>query len=46
VRQSSGRYTEVRLFVRCLEESCALKIEREGKERGSLAAPRLVVEGA
>ena len=31
VRQSSGRYTEERPIVWCLDESWALKEEREGK---------------
>jgi len=37
VRHSKGRYTGERPFVRCLEESWALKTEREGNEMGSLA---------
>jgi len=32
VHQSRGRYMEERPCVRCLEESWALKMEREGKE--------------
>ena len=32
--------------MRCLEESRALKVEREGKEEGSLAAAGLWVGGA
>lgn len=48
VRESRGRYTEVRPLVRWREESCALKTEREGKEAGCqcLAAAGLWVGGA
>src|ERR1700761_6449693 len=46
VRQSSGRYTEERPLVRCLEESWALKLEREGKEAGRRAAAGFWVGGA
>jgi len=46
VRQSRGRYTDKRPFVRCLEESWAPKTEREGKEWGSLAAAERVEGGA
>ena len=45
VCQSSGRYQEDSPLVRCLEESRALKEEREGKEVGSLAAAGLWVGG-
>ena len=45
-RQSRGRYTEDSPLVRCREESCALKIEREGKVGGSRAAAGLCVGGA
>ena len=37
VRQSRGRYTEERPLVRCLDDSWALKEDREGKDYGSLA---------
>jgi len=46
VRQSRGRYTEERPFVRCLDESGALKGEREGKESGSLAEAGFAYGGA
>ena len=46
VRQSRGRYTEERPFVRCLDESWALKEEREGKDGGSLAAAGFEYGGA
>jgi len=46
VRQSRGRYTEERPFVRCLDESWALKDEREGNDGGSLAAAGLAYGGA
>jgi len=36
----------VRPFVRCLDESWALKEEREGKDGGSLAAAGLAHGGA
>ena len=42
-RQPRGRYTEDRPRVRCLEEYWALKVEREGKDGGSLAAAGLRV---
>ena len=45
VRQSRGRYTEVRPLVRCLDESWALKAEREGKDGGSLAEAGLAFGG-
>ena len=46
MRQSSGRYTEDRPLVRCLDESWALNDEREGKDGGSLAAAGFVYGGA
>jgi len=46
VHQSRGRYTEERPLVRCLDESWALKAEREGKDCGSLAEVGLVSGGA
>jgi len=46
VRQSRGRYTEERPFVRCLDESWALNDEREGKDGGSLAAAGFAYRGA
>jgi len=46
VRQLRGRYTKDRPFVRCLDESWALKEERQGKNDGSLAKAGLAYEGA
>ena len=46
VRQSRGRYTGERPFVRCLDESWALKEEREGNHCGSLAEAGLAFGGA
>jgi len=46
VRQSRGRYTEERPTVWCLDESWALKVEREGKDCGSLAEAGLACGGA
>jgi len=37
VRQLRGRYPDEEPFVRCLDESWALKAHREGKDGGSLA---------
>jgi len=45
-RQSRGRYTEERPLVRCLDESWALKEERDGNEGGSLAAAGFAYGGA
>ena len=44
--QSRGRYTEGRPLVSCLEESWALKTEREGKEEERRAAAGFWVGGA
>jgi len=46
VCQLSGRYTEERPTVRCLEASWALKEERDGKDLGSLAEAQLPFGGA
>jgi len=46
VRQPRGRYTEERPFVRCLDESWALKEEREGNDCWSLAEAGLAFGGA
>jgi len=45
VGQSRGRYTDERSFVSCLEESWALKTEREEKEWRSLAVAGLAEGG-
>jgi len=42
VRQSRERYTELKPLVRCLDDSWALQVDREGKDGGSLAAAGLV----
>ena len=44
--QSRGRYTQKGAFVSCLDESWALKEEREGKDSGSLAEPGSAYGGA
>jgi len=44
--QSMVRYREERPFVTCLDEPKARKVEREGKEGGSLAEAELAVGGA
>jgi len=45
VGQLRGRLTEERPIVRCLEETWALKVEREGKDCGSLAEAGLAYRG-
>ena len=45
VHKSRGRQMEERPFVRCLDESWALKEEREGKDRWSLAEAGLALGG-
>ena len=46
VRQLRGSYIEERPFVRCQDESWALKEEREGKDSGRLAEAGLAYGGA
>ena len=41
IGQFNMRYTEERLIVRCLDESWAVKTDREGKEVRSLVAAEL-----